>query len=151
MKEVKGILRSLGSGSVSHGNVGSSFVKYNTIEIGDTMLQKIVTAQSLNDFVERGLGEEVSLFLNGNMLIGVKLLNGKVYYWKRSIFLFLYGVVLSLFLLGFAIAIGGSTGNFVIPIFVALGIIFFTTKPFILQTLVYQPKLSALGGISLKG
>ncbi|MDO8178659.1 MAG: hypothetical protein Q7T62_10480 [Undibacterium sp.] len=151
MKEVKGVLKTLGSGSTTHGNVGSSFVKYNTIEIGDTLLQKIVTAQSLNDFVERGLGEEVTLFLNGKMLIGVKLSSGKIYYWKRSIFLFLYNVIFSLFLLGFTIPIGGMTGNFFIPMLFALGLIFFITKPFIMQTLIYQPKLSSLGGISLKG
>lgn len=151
MKEVNGVLKTLGSGSVTRGNVGSSFVKYNTIEIGDTLLQKIVTAQSLNDFVERGLGEEVTLFLNGKMLIGVKLPNGKIYYWKRSFFLFLYSVVLSIFLLGFAVVIGGTAGGFAIPILVAAGIIFFNAKPFIMQTLVYQPKLSSLGGVSLKG
>jgi hypothetical protein len=151
MQEVKGILKTLGSGSITHGNVGSSFVKYNTIEIGDTILQKIVTAQSLNDFVARGLGEEVTLFLNGKMLIGVKLSNGKIYYWKRSFFLFLYSVVLSIFLLGFATVIGGATGSFVAPLLVAAVIIFFVAKPFMMQTLVYQPKLSSLGGLSLKG
>ena len=56
MKEITGVLKTLGSGSTRHGNVGSSIVKYNTIEVGDNILQKIVTAQSLNDFVERGLG-----------------------------------------------------------------------------------------------
>lgn len=40
MKEITGVLKTLGSGSTRHGNVGSSFVKYNTIEIGDTLLQK---------------------------------------------------------------------------------------------------------------
>ena len=74
MKEITGVLKTLGSGSTRHGNVGSSFVKYNTIEIGDTLLQKVVSSQSLNDFVERGLGKEVTLFLNKNMLIGVKRL-----------------------------------------------------------------------------
>ena len=68
MKEITGVLKTLGSGSTRHGNVGSSFVKYNTIEIGDTLLQKVVSSQSLNDFVERGLGKEVTLFLNKNML-----------------------------------------------------------------------------------
>lgn len=141
----------LGSGSTTHGNVGSSFVKYNTIEIGDTILQKIVTAQSLNDFVERGLGQEVTLFLNGKMLIAVKLSDGKIYYWKRSFLLFVFALLLSLFLIGCAISIGGTTGHFTIPMLVAAALIFFITKPFIKQTLIYQPKLSSLGGISLKG
>ena len=64
MKEITGVLKTLGSGSTRHGSVGSSSVKYNTIEIGDTLLQKVVSSQSLNDFVERGLGKEVTLFLN---------------------------------------------------------------------------------------
>ena len=151
MREVKGVLKMLGSGSISHGTVGSSFVKYATIEIGNTILQKIVTSQSLHDFVERGMGKDVILFLNGKMLIGVKLPDGKVYYWKRSFLLFLYGVILSLFLLGFAIVIGGMSGSFAIPLLVAMAIIFFTVKPFLMQTLVYQPRLSSLGGVSLKG
>lgn len=151
MQEVKGVLKMLGSGSTSHGNIGSSFVKYNTIEIGDTILQKIVTAQSLNDFAERGLGQEVTLFLNGKMLIAVQLADGKLYYWKRSFLLFVFAVVLSLFLVGAAIAIGGATGSFAIPMLIAAALIFFTTKPFIMQAVSYQPKLSALGGISLRG
>lgn len=151
MKEITGVLKTLGSGSVRHGNVGSSFVKYNTIEIGENILQKIVTSQSLNDFVERGLGQEVTLYFNEKMLIGVQLPDGKIYYWKRSFLLFLYGVILSIFLLGFAISIGVSSGNIIIPLLVAVGLIFFTTKPFIMQTLIYQTKLSALGGIGLKG
>lgn len=151
MKTITGILKTLGSGSITHGNVGSTFRKYDTIEIGDTILQKIVTSRSLNDYIQRGLGEEVTLFLNGKMLIGVKLLSGKIYYWQRSFFLFLLGIIISLFLLGAAIGIGGAVGSFSIPILIAMGLIFFNIKPFIMQTLSYQPKLSSLGGIALKG
>ena len=79
MKTITGILKTLGSGSITHGNVGSTFRKYDTIEIGDTILQKIVTSRSLNDYIQRGLGEEVTLFLNGKMLIGVKLSNDEIY------------------------------------------------------------------------
>lgn len=151
MKEITGILTTLGSGSIRHGNVGSSFVKYNTIEIGNTLIQKVVTCQSLNDFVERGLGKEVTLFFNKKMLIGVRLPDGKIYYWKRSFLLFLYSVIVSIFLLGFATVIGGMSGYFIIPLLVAVGLIYFNGMPFLMQTLVYQPKLSSLGGISLRG
>jgi len=151
MKEVTGQLKMLGSGSVSHGNVGSSMVKYNTIQIGNTILQKIVTAQSLDDFIQKGLGHEVTLFLNKNMLIGVKLQDGQVYFWKRSVGLFLMSVLMSLIMLGFSIVIGGASGNFIIPFVVALAVIFFTIGPFILQAVSYQPKLAALGGIPLRG
>ena len=85
------------------------------------------------------------------MLIGVRLQDGKIYYWKRSFFLFLYSIVVSIFLLGVAVAIGGVFGNFILPILGAIALIFFTTKPFIMQTLVYQPKLSSLGGIAPTG
>ena len=64
MKEVTGTLKILGSGSATHGTVGSSFVKYKTTEIGDDILQKIVTSQSSHDFVVQGVGSEVILFLN---------------------------------------------------------------------------------------
>lgn len=151
MKEVTGQLKMLGSGSVTRGNVGSSFVKYNTIQIGNTILQKIVTAQSLDDFIQKGLGHEVTLFLNKNMLVAVKLQGGQVYYWKRSVGLFLMSVLVSLLILGFAIVVGGAAGNFIIPVVVALAVIFFTMAPFILQTVSYQPKLAALGGIPLRG
>lgn len=151
MKEVTGQLKMLGSGSVTRGNVGSSFVKYNTIQIGNTILQKIVTAQSLDDFIQKGLGHEVTLFLNKNMLVAVKLQDGQVYYWKRSVGLFLMSVLVSLLILGFAIVVGGAAGNFIIPVVVALAVIFFTMAPFILQTVSYQPKLAALGGIPLRG
>ncbi|MCC2962164.1 hypothetical protein LK540_17190 [Massilia sp. IC2-278] len=151
MKEVTGQLKMLGSGSVTRGNVGSSFVKYNTIQIGNTILQKIVTAQSLDDFIQKGLGHEVTLFLNKNMLVAVKLQDGQVYYWKRSVGLFLMSVLVSLLILGFAIVVGGAAGNFIIPVVIALAVIFFTMAPFILQTVSYQPKLAALGGIPLRG
>ena len=151
MKEVTGQLKMLGSGSVSHGRVGSSMVKYNTIQIGNTILQKIVTAQSLDDFIQKGLGHEVTLFLNKNMLIGVKLQDGQVYYWKRSSGLFLMSIVVSLLLLAFAVVIGGASRSFIMPLVVACVVIFFTLAPFILQTVSYQPKLSALGGIPLRG
>lgn len=151
MKEVTGQLKMLGSGSVTRGNVGSSFVKYNTIQIGNTILQKIVTAQSLDDFIQKGLGHEVTLFLNKNMLVAVKLQDGQVYYWKRSVGLFLMSVLVSLLILGFAIVVGGAAGNFIVPVVIALAVIFFTMAPFILQTVSYQPKLAALGGIPLRG
>jgi len=151
MKEVTGQLKMLGSGSVTHGNVGSSFVRYNTIQIGTTILQKIVTSQSLDDFIQKGLGHEVTLFLNKNMLIGVKLQDGQVYFWKRSAGLFLMSILVSLFMLVMSVVIGGMVGNFIIPVVVVLAVIFFTIAPFILQTVSYQPKLAALGGIPLRG
>ena len=65
--------------------------------------------------------------------------------------MFVFPILMSIFLVGIAIAIGGTTGNFLIPVVIALAIVFFMARPFIVQALVYQPRLSALGGIGLRG
>ena len=64
--------------------VGKSFVRYDTVEIGDRVVQKVRTARSLGDFISRGLGPVVTLYFVGNMIVGVKLPEHKVYFWKRS-------------------------------------------------------------------
>ncbi|WP_150127802.1 hypothetical protein [Janthinobacterium psychrotolerans] len=151
MKQVSGVLKKLGSANLTHGNVGSSTIKYNTIQIGNNVLQKIVTAQSLDDFLTQGLGQEVTLFLNKNMLIGIKLQDGQIYYWKRSFSLFLFAIILSIAQLGFAYAIGGLANNFVIPMIVMFAVIFFTSGSIFMQRLIYEPKLSSAGGVPLRG
>lgn len=151
MKQVTGVLKRLGSANSTRGNIGSSMIKYNTIQIGNEVLQKVVTSQSLDDFLTQGLGQEVTLFLNKKMLIGIRLQDGQIYYWKRSIGLFLFAILLTIFMFGFAYSIGGATNNFAIPMLIAFLIIFFVCGPFFLQTLIYEPKLAADGGVSLKG
>lgn len=147
MKEVTGVLKMLGSSVVTTTAIGKSFVRYDTIEIGDAILQKVGTARSLKDFVERGLGQNVTLYLNGNRLIGVKLSDGKIYYWKRGIGIVVF-VALGGVIFGSMFA-GGSI--FWIP---AIGVMWALLSLFfradLKQVLSYQSKLSSLGGTPLK-
>lgn len=147
MKEITGQLKMLGSGSIIKNNIGKSFIKYNSIEIGEEILQNIRTAQSLGDFVERGLGEDVTLFLNGKLLIGVKLSNGKVYYWKRSI-----GIVIFIIVAGplFGSLLAGGSSHWLLSIFIVIGLYSLFFKKELMQIFFYQPKLSSLGGTALK-
>lgn len=62
MKEVTGVLKMLGSGKAVNNQAGKSFVHYNSVEIGDVVLQKLRTAQALGDYMERGLGDAVTLY-----------------------------------------------------------------------------------------
>lgn len=147
MKEITGELKMLGSNATTINSIGKSFIKYNSIEIGDTILQNIRTAKSLDDFVSRGIGEQVTLFLNGKFLMGVKLSNGKVYYWKRSIATLVF-VLLSTLIFG--AMLGGGTGHMVMGLLAVGAFNFLCFKNDILQILSYQPKMSRLGGIPLK-
>lgn len=147
MREINGTLKMLGSGSTIKTQVGKSFVHYNSIEIGDTILQKVRTAQSLSDYIERGLGEPVTLFLNGKLLIGVRLANGKTYFWKRSLIGPVLGLLCTLPMFGGLMAASNS-------ILVSVGVpALFYTLLFgsdLKQVLSYQARLSAMGGIPLK-
>ena len=131
MREVTGVLTMLGSGSASVNQIGKSFTHYDTIEIGDQILQKLRTARSLNDFIERGLGREVTLYLIGNRIIGIKLPDGKLYYWRRSKAVVAICIV-------------------TIPLW-GIGLIYaLLLRDDLRHILKAQPKLAAMGGIPLK-
>lgn len=147
MKEITGELKMLGSNPTTVNSIGKSFIKYNAIEIGDTILQNIRTAKSLDDFVSRGIGEQVTLYLNGRFLMGVKLANGKVYYWRRSIATLVLAVLMTLI---FGAMLGGGIGHPVMGMLAVGTFYFLCFKNDILQILLYQPKMSGLGGIALK-
>ena len=147
MKEITGHLTMLGSGTTINNSLGKSFVKFNTIEIGGQVLQNIRTARALEDFVSRGLGSEVTLYLRGKFLIGVKLADGKVYYWKRGYTVVVFCVVGGL-LLGAMLGAGaGHPIAGVLILWVLYGLIF---KSDLLRVLVDQPELAAMGGVPLK-
>lgn len=131
MQEISGILTMLGSGMDSKNGAGKSFVHYGTVEIGDRILQKVRTARSLGDFISRGLGKEVTLYLNGPLIIGVKLPDGKVYYWERSKTVAVFCLLL-LPVWGFGLLLA----------------IFLWSD--LKHILVDQPKLAAMGGIGLR-
>lgn len=131
MREVTGVLSMLGSGSVIENQIGKGFVRYDVIEIGDQIVQKLRTARSLGDFIARGLGKEVTLYLIGNMIIGVKLSDGKLYYWKRGKSV----VIICLLALPFW----------------GMGLIFaLFLRNDLEHILMVQPKLASMGGIPLK-
>ncbi|MFZ6864681.1 hypothetical protein ACO0K7_18820 [Undibacterium sp. Ji67W] len=131
MREVTGVLSMLGSGSASVNQIGKSFTHYDTIEIGDQILQKLRTARSLNDFIERGLGREVTLYLIGNRIIGVKLPDSKLYYWRRSKTVVFICVLLT-------------------PLW-GIGLIYaLLLRDDLRHILSAQPKLATMGGIPLK-
>ncbi len=120
----------LGSGSTTQTSVGKAFVHYDVIEIGDQIIQKVRTARSLGDFIARGLGQQTTLYLVGPMIVGVKLADGKVYYWKRSALVVVFCLVL-------------------VPVW-GLGLLCaLFLKSDLEHVLSVQPKLKALGGIPL--
>ena len=92
MKEFSGILRAIGGSSTSD-RVGKSFVRYSSLEVGEKILRKIRTARSVGDYLERGLGKQVTVYMNGPMIVGVKMADGKLYYWKRSLTVVIFCLV----------------------------------------------------------
>ena len=131
MKEITGVLAMLGSGSTVQNGVGKSFVRYDTVEIGDRVVQKVRTARSLSDFISRGLGQVVTLYFVGNMIVGVKLPENKVYFWKRSWALVVYCLVLlPLWGMGLLVAL--------------------LCKDDLEHIIMVQPKLARMGGVALR-
>jgi len=101
------------------------------VEIGDRVVQKVRTARSLGDFISRGLGQVVTLYFVGNMIVGVKLPENKVYFWKRSWAL----VVVCLVLL---------------PVW-GMGLLMaLLCKDDLEHIIVVQPKLARTGGVALR-
>jgi hypothetical protein len=152
MQEISGVLHMLGSGSVTSTSIGKSFVKFDTLEIGDTILQKMTTARSLEDFMSRGLGQEVTLYVQGRNIVGIQLPGGKIYYWSRS----LVSLVLVLLMgLGFGAMVFGGVAAFSVNM-AFLAVLAYWTFLYALfgsqikHILKVQPALKKLGGIPLK-
>lgn len=147
MQEISGRLTRLGSGTVAMTNVGKSFVSYDSIEIGDTVLQKVRTARSLSDYVSDGLGHDTTLYMNGKFLVGVKLPNGKVYYWKRSP---LAPMLMLLAFVPLAAGLAAAMKGLLVPILIAGGLYYMVARSELQHVFSCQPKLAAQGGIPLK-
>lgn len=146
MKAVSGPLMKLGSGTVSVNQAGKSFIRFDTIEIGDTIFQNMRTSRSLSDYLSDGVGTVVTLYVQGKFLIGVKLSNGKTYYWKRSIvapILMIIPAVMG----GLVVASITQSGFFGLLGFAAVYAM--AARSDILH-IVAQSKLAADGGIGLK-
>lgn len=146
MKEVSGNLSKLGSATVSMNQIGKSFVKFDTIEIGNTVLQNMRTARSLSDYLSDGLGSTVTLYVQGKLLIGVKLSTGKIYYWKRS----LVGPILMI-IPGVMVGVGGLAGsNSLFYGVLGFAAVYAIGARSDILHILGQSKLAAQGGVGLK-
>jgi len=146
MREVSGQLTKLGSGTVSMNQVGKSFIKYDLIEIGDTILQNVRTARSLSNYLSDGLGSVVTLYVQGSVVIGVELSGGKIYYWKRSLVAPIFMLIPSA-MGGAAVAGMTQSGFFGLLGFIAVYAIAARTD---ILHIMGQSKLAAKGGVGLK-
>lgn len=146
MKAVSGQLMKLGSGTVAVNQAGKSFIKFDTIEIGNTIFQNMRTARSLSDYLSDGLGTVVTLYVQGKLLIGVKLANGKTYYWKRSLaapILMIIPAVMG------GLVVAGITQNGFFGLLGFAAVYAIAARGEILH-ITAQSKLAADGGIGLK-
>jgi hypothetical protein len=152
MQEISGVLTMLGSGTVVNNSIGKSFVTYDSIEIGDHLLQKLRSARSLQDFLSRGLGQHVTLYLAGKSIVGICLPGGKIYYWSRSSVTLL---VVALMGLGFGAMIFGGVAAFStsmagVAVLAWWGYLYLMFGTELKHILTVQPVLKKLGGIPLK-
>lgn len=150
MREISGVLTMLGSATVISNAIGKTFVKFDTIEIGGQVLQKMTTARSLEDFMARGLGQHITLYRAGNAIVGVKLADGKVYYWSRSKTTVICVAILAL--AGAAMLMGAiSSGTVALGLVAAYwGILYAVFKSELKHILSIQPGLAAMGGVALR-
>lgn len=146
MKVISGQLVKLGSGTVSLNQAGKSFFKFETIEIGDTILQKLRTARSVADYIHEGLGTNVTLYIQGKLLLGVKLANGKIYYWKRSL---IAPVLMIIPAIAGGLTVATITQNGFFG-FLGFAAVYGLAAKSEVSHLVSQSKLAAEGGIGLK-
>lgn len=147
MKEISGRLAMLGSGTISSNQIGKSFIKYNSIEIGDQILQNVRTAKALDDYLSRAVGEDVTLYVRGKFFVGAKLPHGKVYFWRRSWTAVIFS---ALYVLLPGTLIGGLSGHFV-PAYLGMAVLcWLIMGNELMHILSDQPKLAAMGGTPLK-
>ena len=153
MQEVTGVLQMLGSGVVSRNTVGKSFVQFDTLEIGGKVLQKLRTARSLEDFLSRGLGDQVTLYLVGNFIVGVTLADGKTYYWSRSkttvVLVVLCGAIGGTMLFGGFASVGGLKAG-MLGLIGYWGLLYASFRNELNHIFSAQPKLAAMGGQPLR-
>lgn len=81
MQKTSGVLRSLGSSTVS-----SDFVAYTIIEIGDEVLQKIDIPKPLDNFLRFSVQSvaQTDLYIVGRTILGLKTADGKAYFTNIS-------------------------------------------------------------------
>jgi hypothetical protein len=147
MREISGIISKIGSATVTMTNVGKSFTKYDSIEIGDKVLQNVRTARSLGSYLEDGVGDHTTIYMSGKFIVGVKLANGKLYYWKRS---FVVPILAALTFVPLTLVLAGAVDSLFVTILISAFIYFLIFRAELSHIFLYQPQLSSLKGIPLK-
>jgi hypothetical protein len=147
MREISGIISKIGSGTVTMTNVGKSFTKYDSIEIGDEVLQNVRTARSLGSYLEDGVGHHTTIYMSGKFIVGVRLPSGKLYYWKRS---FIAPILGALAFVPVTIGLGAAANSLFIPILISAFIYFLIFRTELSHIFLCQSQLSSLKGIPLK-
>lgn len=131
MREIVGVVKSLGASKVIHSNLNSGTVIYSTIEIGENILQKIGVARSLNNYLERALNvnSDVKFYLVGRDIFGIEFPDGKIYYQKsrnlRFFFTLIFPVfiaILSIFLLVTDGKVNSQAKNWSLAILIPFGL-----------------------------
>lgn len=74
MKAISGNLEMLGNAKLVNEQA-----RYSVIEIGDHVLKKIFVPNGLDNFLQKGLGSSITIWIDGNVLWGVQFQNGKSY------------------------------------------------------------------------
>jgi len=80
VEEIKGRLDSLGSGTIFNHRI----MVYHSLEIGGKMRQKIRAACPMDDMLRDAVGDEITIFLLDNYVVGIKRSNGKSYAMKEE-------------------------------------------------------------------
>lgn len=74
MEKISGRLEMLGSSTTQSGTT-----TYSVLEIGDHVLKGIRVSSALDNFLQRGLGSTLDIWVNNNTLWGLKFNDGKAY------------------------------------------------------------------------
>lgn len=114
MREYTGVLRTVGASTYKNSlNVGSNTIStFSYIEVGDQILKKVKAYNGVAGELQGVVGEQVTLFMQGRHLVGVRTAEGRTFAsagdnMLLNIFVFLStlvaGIPLSFFLIGLPI------------------------------------------------
>lgn len=81
MKEYTGILKAIGAGTAADSlRVGANKIEtYSYIEIGDSIVKKAKAYTGIAGELSNALGSEVTLYMQGRFVVGVKTASGRTF------------------------------------------------------------------------
>ena len=79
MEMIKGRLQSVGSATIVNNVVNV----YNTLEINGRMFQRIKAARAMGDILSNSLGEELSIWIVADEIVGAQRQDGRAYVMKK--------------------------------------------------------------------